>query len=311
MPLHLVPRVLHYLEEVARSGSIQAASRELGISASAVHRQITLIEEDLGDTLFVRGNKGMALTPAGQMVIELARNWRLDNSRLWNTIQANKGVESPTVKIAAMDGMVNGYLPNMVDEICRKYPQAQLEVEVTSPDSAVNGVLNGDYDVAAVVNPFPHDDLKIHWSRAYPLGCVAVPSHPVAKLDSISLVEFARQKIVFQSVALSVRRLLESRHSWIFSRAENSVVVNSIQLMKLLVQSGKYVAVTSELDAGPEIEAGQLVFVPVEDEDLFKQRFALVSNRQLPESATMSKVISIAADVLNRQPIPVSKRHVS
>ncbi len=300
MPLHLVPRVLQYLEQVTQQGSIQAASRELGISASAIHRQIKLIEEDLGDPLFERDNKGMTLTPAGRMTMELARNWRLDNARLWNTIQVNRGVEHGVVNIAAMDGMVNGYVPQMVDEIALHYPRIEIRIEITSPDNAVQGVLNGDFDFAAVVNPPPHDNLRTHWSHAFPLGCIAVPSHPIARLESISLVEFASQRVAFQSIALSIRRLLESRHSWIFDRAKNSVVVNSIQLMKLLVLSGKYVAVTSELDAGPEIQAGRMVFIPISDEDIFKQRFALISNNLLPETDTLSKTISIAVDALER-----------
>ena len=45
MSLRLVPRSLQYFEQVAQRGSIQAASRELGISASAIHRQITAIED--------------------------------------------------------------------------------------------------------------------------------------------------------------------------------------------------------------------------------------------------------------------------
>ena len=40
MALHVLPRSLNYLETVARLGSIQAASRSIGIAASAIDRQI-------------------------------------------------------------------------------------------------------------------------------------------------------------------------------------------------------------------------------------------------------------------------------
>ena len=86
MTLHLVPRSLHYLEQVAQFGSIQAASRELGITASAIHRQIKAIEDSLGELLFDRNTKGMVLTPTGRMLLELAREWRLDNARLWSAV---------------------------------------------------------------------------------------------------------------------------------------------------------------------------------------------------------------------------------
>jgi hypothetical protein len=73
-------------------------------------------------------------------------------------------------------------------------------------------------------------------------GSIQAASRELAKADSISLREFVSNPVVFQSAALSIRKLLEARHSWIFERAAYSVVVNFIQLMKLLVVSGRFIA---------------------------------------------------------------------
>ena len=187
MTLHLVPRSLQYLEQVAQFGSIQAASRELGISASAIHRQITAIEDALGEMLFERDAKGMILTPTGRMILDLAREWRLDNARLWSAVQAGRGIEHGHIRIAAMDGMVNGLLPELISRTARDFPNVEVEIEITSPDNAVKGIQNGDFDFAVVVNPAPSDDLVLHWSREFPLGCIAAPDHPIAGAKDISL----------------------------------------------------------------------------------------------------------------------------
>ncbi len=300
MTLHLVPRSLQYLEQVAQLGSIQAASRELGISASAIHRQITAIEETLGELLFERETKGMMLTPTGRVVLELAREWRLDNARLWSAVQAGRGIEHGHVRIAAMDGMVNGFLPELVNEIADRYPKVEMEIEITNPDTAAKGVINGDFDFAVVVNPAPDDKLTFHWSGEFPLGCIAAPGHAVAEADGISLRDLVANPVVFQSRALAIRKLLEARHAWIFEKAVSSVVVNSIQLMKHLVVSGRYIAVTSELDAGPEIASGQLRFIPISDPDVFRQKFAVISNVQIPESVTNQKIIALTVEILRR-----------
>jgi DNA-binding transcriptional LysR family regulator len=300
MSLHLVPRSLQYIEQVAQLGSIQAASREFGISASAIHRQIKSIEDAVGEMLFDRDAKGMTLTPAGGLILDLARDWRLDNARLWTVIQANRGIEQGHIRIAAMDSMVNGFVPEMVGDIARLYPRVQVDIEITNPDGAAKGVLNGDFDIAAVANVAPHDNLKFHWSREFPLGCIATPEHPVASMERISFSEFVSHPVVFQSAALSIRKLLEARHSWIFDRAVSSVTVNSIQLMKLLVLSGRYVAVTSELDAGPEIRSEQLRFVPISDKDRFRQSISLISNTLIPESTASQKIIAMAVQLLER-----------
>ena len=300
MALHLVPRSLQYLEQVAQLGSIQAASRELGISASAIHRQIKALEDALGELLFDRETKGMSLTPSGQLMLELARDWRIDSARLWSVIQANHGIEHGFVRIAAMDSMVNGFVAALVGEISRLYPKVDVEIEITSPSDATKGVLNAEFDFAAVANVSAHDNLTFHWLREFPLGCIATPDHPVSQLESVSFSEMVTHPVVFQSAALSIRKLLEARHGWIFERAERSVTVNSIQLMKLLVASGQYVAVTSELDAGPEIRDGRMVFTPINDRDAFRQTISLISNVQMPETSVSQKIIEVAVDVLNR-----------
>ncbi len=304
MSFQLVPKSLHYLEQVAQLGSIQAASRKLGVSASAIHRQIRTIEEALGEELFERTVKGMTPTLSGQFILDLARDWRLDTARLWALIQANRGTEQGHIRIAAMDGMVNGFVLELVGEIARLYPRVHVDIEITSPGGAAKGVLNGDYDIAAVANVGPHEDLKFHWSREFPLGCIATPGHPVSARERISLSEFVTHPVVFQDQSLSIRRLLEARHGWIFERAANAVTVNSIQLMKLLVLSGRYVALTSELDAGPELRDGRLKFIPISDRDTFRQTISLVSNTLIPESSATRKIILVAAQLLERLTAP-------
>lgn len=300
MALHLVPRSLQYIEQVAQMGSIQAASRELGISASAIHRQIKAIEDSLGEMLFERDTKGVTLTPAGQLILDLARDWRLGNARAWSVVQANRGIEHGHVTIAAMDSMVNGFVPALVEEVGRLYPKVNAEIEITSPSDAAKGVLNGDFDFAAVANVAQHDNLEFHWLREFPLGCIASPDHPVAVQSDIGFAKVVSHPVVFQSSALSIRKLLEARHGWIFERAEKSITVNSIQLMKLLVLSGKYVAITSELDAGPEIGSGRLKFTPISDPDAFRQTISLISNSQMPGTSASRKFIAVAVELLDR-----------
>ncbi|WP_020653830.1 LysR substrate-binding domain-containing protein [Massilia niastensis] len=59
----------------ARRGSITAAAQDLCLTQSAVSRQIQSLEERLGTPLFVRGNRAIVLTEAGQQLYRLAGPW--------------------------------------------------------------------------------------------------------------------------------------------------------------------------------------------------------------------------------------------
>ena len=225
----------------------------------------------------------------------------MDSARLWSTIQEDRGVEQGSIRIAAMDGMVNGFVPELIHTMAQLFPKIHPEIEITNPDIAVKGVINGELDLAVVVNVAEQDKLKVHWSQDFPLGCICTKNHPMAQKSSPKLEEVVSHPIVFQSAALAIRKLLELRHSWIFEQPSASVVVNSIQLMKQLVLSDTYVAITSELDAEPEIKAGEMVFLPIRNQDLFEQKFSVVSNALIPETAATKEVLSLVTNIMIRR----------
>ena len=62
-------RVLTYVDEVARQGSIRAAADKLNVAASAISRQIKSLEEDLGTPIFNRAPRSLTLTAAGEILL--------------------------------------------------------------------------------------------------------------------------------------------------------------------------------------------------------------------------------------------------
>ncbi len=63
---------LRAFEAAARLESVSRAATELHVTHGAVSRQIKLLEEDLGQPLFVRDGRGLALTPAGMRLRDAA-----------------------------------------------------------------------------------------------------------------------------------------------------------------------------------------------------------------------------------------------
>src|ERR1700748_3052296 len=51
---------------VARLGSVKAAAAELGVTEPAVSVAVSALRKELGDELFVREGRGIALTPGGR-----------------------------------------------------------------------------------------------------------------------------------------------------------------------------------------------------------------------------------------------------
>jgi DNA-binding transcriptional LysR family regulator len=60
---------LRYFLAVARGGGISSAARQLRIAQPALTRQLHALERELEAELFVRGPKGVSLTPAGELFV--------------------------------------------------------------------------------------------------------------------------------------------------------------------------------------------------------------------------------------------------
>ena len=57
---------------VARHGSVKAAAAELEVTEPAVSVAVAALRKELGDELFVRSGRGIALTPGGRRLAALA-----------------------------------------------------------------------------------------------------------------------------------------------------------------------------------------------------------------------------------------------
>ncbi|GLR89942.1 LysR family transcriptional regulator [Bradyrhizobium iriomotense] len=288
----LVPAALRYVDQVARSGSIQSAAREMNIAASAINRQILLLERDLGVTLFERVTGGMRLTPAGDALVALTRRWRSDERRAKAELKQLQGVNQGHVRLVAMDSHVNGFLPRFVSELNERHPRISLEIQIAGTDEAQAALLSGAADLIAAFNLNPHREIHVLWRRELPFGCVVAPNHPLARRKTTSMQEVAGYPFVLQNKALAIRRYLEARHGWLLS--EKTIETNSLQLVKRLAGSGNYVAFTSELDAAPELVSGALVFVPVRDKGADPQTVSVAIDARKP----FAKIARIVADGL-------------
>lgn len=294
MTLHLWPRGLRYLDAVARLGSIQAASRDLGISASAIDRQILMLEAQLEAPLFERKANGMRLTPAGEAALALARRWRGDAHGLRSQIKQMQGVETGHVRIVAMDSLVNHVIPTFVARFAQLNPKVSVAIEVTSPAAATEAIEAGAADVAIAFNLGRSRDHHVLWTAELPFGCVTAPDHPLASHPHVSVGEVVAHPVAAQSRSLPIRRLLERRQGWPFASDEPPLSTNSLQLIKRIARAGGHVAVTSELDAAPEILDGSLVFIPIRARDLPPQTVSVVISATRPAL----RIVQFAAQAL-------------
>src|SRR5438552_15237002 len=64
-------RQLEILQAIAETGSFTACGRKLHVSQSAISRQILLLEEEMGEPLFLMVGRQVRMTPAAESLVQL------------------------------------------------------------------------------------------------------------------------------------------------------------------------------------------------------------------------------------------------
>lgn len=113
---------------IAETGSLRAAARSLGLAQPAITRNLQELEQSLGAQLFVRGVRGVTLTPIGQTFLLRANTILGEIRRSQEEVsQLQGGVEGALVvgfSIAGHMGILGAVLP----PFRRKYPKVRLRV---------------------------------------------------------------------------------------------------------------------------------------------------------------------------------------
>src|ERR1700733_5148237 len=142
-------RILDYVDEVARAGSIRKAAERLNVTASAVNRRITDLEDELGAPLFDRRPRGVRLTAAGEVFVHYLRGHNSEVERMKSQIEDLKGLRRGTVRIACSQALALDFLPREIAAYRAKFPLVQFEVKVFDHEQAMAAL--GAYEVALVL----------------------------------------------------------------------------------------------------------------------------------------------------------------
>ena len=138
-------QALACFEAAARHGSFTRAAQELNLTQGAISRQVAALEDFLGVPLFKRGQRGMALTPAGEDYARQVSRQLDALERDTLDVMGRQG-EGAAITLAAVPTFANRWLIPRLPRLASHHPELQVHIEVkTRPflftDSGVDAAL--------------------------------------------------------------------------------------------------------------------------------------------------------------------------
>lgn len=152
---------LKYFQELAMTKNFSRAAERLGIGQPTLSLAIQRLEKAMQSKLFLRRNRNLQLTPAGNHLLQqshqLLKFWDDILTKNQNSESERKG----TFRLGC-HASVGGYsLPKALSKIFCEEPGIQFQMEHGLSRVMVEQVVSGDIDFAIAVNPVRHPDLVI------------------------------------------------------------------------------------------------------------------------------------------------------
>ena len=166
---------LRYFLSVADLGSTLAAGKALRVSQTTVARRIAALEAELGLPLFEKRQAGYALTPAGEELVERARQVGAAANAFAEAADAEKRAVSGTVRITTQEIFAVTLLAPMLRELHERHPEIMIELDDSQDfrdlgegeaDIALRSAY-GDIGPGVVGRRLGGDDWTLYCSREY------------------------------------------------------------------------------------------------------------------------------------------------
>jgi DNA-binding transcriptional LysR family regulator len=276
-------RILRYVDEVARTGSIRKAADQLNVTASAVNRRIVDLETELGTQLFERRPRGVRLTAAGEMFVDYLRRQSGEVERMKSHIEDLKGMRRGTVRIACSQALALDFLPRQIGEFRERHPLVSFDVKVLDHEQAMQALATYEVDLVLVFRPPFLANFQPLMALEQRLVAVMPANHPLAAKRTVRLRDCAAYPVALAERSIGGRQLLEevaARSRLTFKIAAES---NSFEMLRGLITENNLVSFQIRIGA-PEDGKFGFVVRDIDDRDVPRANLVLgqLRSRNLP-----------------------------
>lgn len=219
-------RHLRYFVAVAEEGSLTvAAEKRLHTAQPSLSRQLRDLEHEIGAQLFIRGARGVELTPAGRVFLDHAR---LSLSQAAEAIAAARRAARPaktSFSVGFLTGQEVEWLPHVTNILKSQLKDIDFRVSSDFSPDIGEAVQRGEIDLGfSRIEPQPDVTYKVIAHE--PIVVILPSDHPLAAQTAIDVRDLDPDEFIGYSDTPHVLRGIVDRYL-----RERGVIVSPTQLL--------------------------------------------------------------------------------
>jgi DNA-binding transcriptional LysR family regulator len=259
----LETKQLRIFKTIVEVGSFTGAGEHLELSQPAISQQMRALEEEVGVPLLVRTGRTTRPTPAGEVLLQCARQVLERIEEVQRVLSDHGGGRAGVVRVGTPEPACNYLLPPVVAELKRRIPKAEVRVVSGHPPSTLVRLHGGEVDVAFVPLPIDSERLRVVEVGRDELIAIVPPEHRWVGRPSVTARDFEDESIILydRQSPITDRTLACLLDEGVFPRV--AAEIDHLEALKDLVRMGVGVAVVPRWSALRELAAGALSAVSV------------------------------------------------
>ena len=202
-------RQLEVFRAVAETRSFTRACHALFITQSTVSQHVHELEAELKIKLFDRNRRNVALTAAGENLLQYCRNIFRLLDEAESAVRTVHNPYSGKLSFGCASSTLLYHLPPLLTEYARQYPEVQLKIFGGTIRHVVGQLASNALDLALVVLPVNLADIrKVHlWDEGFFL--VLPKHHRLARRRDLTIEELANEQFILHGRGQNTRKIVD------------------------------------------------------------------------------------------------------
>jgi DNA-binding transcriptional LysR family regulator len=278
---------LRLFVNVGETCNLTRAAERTFLSLPAASARIKNMEEAFKVRLLVRQVTGVALTPAGEVLLRHARNIFSELECLNADLQPYASGVKGRLRLLANTTATNSFLADALSTFLAEYPEVDIELEEKLSGDIVHAIRAGAADLGIMAGTVNVDGLDVYSLFHDDLSVVTSLTHPLAKKAHVRFVDLLDE---YQFVGINpnsaIQAFLEDIASGLGKRINQRVNVGSFEAVCRMVEAGAGIAIVPRACAARYSRPSALSVVRLSDKWASRERLLCRQRgRDLPRFA--------------------------
>ncbi len=220
------------IKVLAEEANMRKAAERLFLSQPALSQRLQSIEKEWGQQLFVRSQKGLTPTPAGELVIQYAKEAVVRREEIFEQLHTLSEKVHGTLKIACASIIGQNWLPKVLKDFITLYPEAKVQLITGWSSEIVRALYDGEAHIGIVRGQTDWKGPKIHLFK----DTLYLVDKEISSLEEVMKTE--RPFIQFKSDSTYYEEIQQWWQKHFASNPKRQITVDQIETCKQMAVNG-------------------------------------------------------------------------